>query len=242
MKKFKRLKTEVYDNVSANLNEVAELMEKTQSPYLTLQSVAEVDDPFENSAIDFVNLDFKMDSTKPIEDDFYNAKMLYEKLSLTPQQATDKYFWSGLAFSEAFIYLKHRWGLKDQKDYKYRILLFNNMRRGLFFNGISRLWWFYHLAHNDKLEDPEKYAKMIFSNVDIVQNLVYRNLSSSFQVRMAYFKYIYNFKKKYGNPNKNHLSKSVKALSLLGGSSVIDSLSENDIYDYLLDQKISNNS
>ena len=233
MKKFKRLKTEVYDNVSANLNEVKKLLAKTHSPYLILQSVAEVDEPFENSAIDFVNLDFKMDSDKPIEDDFYNAKMLYKKLRLTPQQATDRLFWTALAFEDGFRYINHRWNLNTVNNIKSRLLFNATGRRGLIFNALSSLWWFYHLTYNEELGDPEFYTKFILRNNAAMVNFFFRNFSASKNVRMAYFRFLYDYKQKYRTLNQSNVLYSVKSLSLLGGGQIIDSLSEEEIYQYL---------
>lgn len=233
MKKFKRLKPEVYDIIEANLEKTLTLLKETQSPYLTLQTLADIEDPFEDSVIDYKELSFIITSEKPIDDDFHNAKMIFEGLKITPQQATDKYLWSGIAFNEAHLYLSHRWGLNSEKSLAYRWIAYTNTRRALFFNGLSRLWWYYKLTFNESLPDTEAYTKMIFSNIDTIANLIYRNLSSSRNVRMAYLKYIYDLKLRGYNPNKELLLRSVKELSLLGGSLILDSLTEDEIYEYL---------
>lgn len=233
MKKFKRLKTEVYDIVEANLDKTLDLLIDTQSPYLTLQTIAEVDNPFEESAIYYTDLSFKTDSQKAINDDFENAKMIYESLDISPQQATDKYFWAGLAFSEAHHYLKHRWGLSNSKDLMYRWITHTNTRRGLFYNGLSRLWWYYKLTYNKDLDDQELFTKMAFSKSEAIANLLYRNISSSQNVRMAYMKYVYKLNINNSTNIRFKLREAVKELSLLGGTLVLDSLTEIEIYNYL---------
>lgn len=234
MKKFKRLKPDVYDIVEANLEQTYKLLEDDQSPFLALSTLAEIDDPFEDSAIDFQEINFRYDSNKPIEDDFENARELFKTLKITPQQATDKYFWSGLAFTIGHEYLKERWGLKSQKSIMYRWITYTNTRRGLYFNGLARLWWYYKITYDERIDDPELYTKMSFANIDIIQNLMYRNLSSSQKVRMAYLKFMYHFKTIDYNLSKKQLLRVIRELSLLGGSLIIDNLEEHEIYDFLM--------
>ena len=238
MKKFKRLKPAVYDLIAANLEETYKLLEDGQSPFLALSILAEIEDPFEDSAIDYQEINFRFDSKKPIENDFDNAKELFRVLRITPQQATDKYFWSGLAFTIGHQYLKERWGLKSQKDIMYRWITYTNTRRGLYFNGLARLWWYYKITYDERLEDPEMYTKMSFANIAIIQNLVYRNFSSSKKVRMAYLKYINFLKDTDYNLSKQQLFKVIRELSLLGGSVIIDNLEEKEIYEFLMNLQL----
>ena len=230
---YKLLKETVYDKLQANLKETHEELVKSQSPMLTLVGIGDDEEPFKDSIIEYKQLKFDMSFEKPIESDFENAKMIYESLRITPNQAADNLFWSGIAFTEGHNYLKYRWGLENEKTIWYRWLMFSSQRRGLFYNGLSRLWWYTHLTIDENLDDKYMYTKMVFKNIEIMANMSYRNLSSSNNVVKGYLKYCYK-RIENGIPlSKSNIQKILKSLSLLGGYTVIDLYNSEEIYDFL---------
>lgn len=236
---IKLLKEEVYDSLKANHNQTYQLIKETHSPQLTLARFSELNNFFEDSVLELNGFEFKTDSIKPSDDDFDNAKALYETLSITPQQATDIRLWMGITFNEGFHYLIHRWGLKDSKAVRYHWLFYTSSKRSLFYQGISRLWWYAHITYNPDLEDPYCYTKMIFSNnIRYLSYFIYRNLANSKKVRMVYLRYVYDLYSQGISINYDQVQYLLKNLGVLAGNQVIDSLSDDEIYAFLEGLKV----
>ena len=237
---IKLLKEEIYDDLKANINETYKLIKETQSPQLTLSRFSDLDTFYEESIISLNGFEFKIDPEKPSNTDFENAKNLYEALKITPQQASDIKLWTGIAFNQGFHYLINRWGLKDSKAIQYHWLFYTSSKRSLFYQGISRLWWYAHITYNENANNPYQYTKMIFNNnIRFVSYFIYRNLANSKKVRMAYLKFVHELYEQGISINYDQVQTLIKNLGVLAGNQVIDSLSEDELYNFLKNLNIN---
>jgi hypothetical protein len=238
---IKLLKEDVFDTIQANIDKTHQLLKETNSPQMTLSRLSDSEYFFDDSIIEMDEFEFKMVAEKPSDSDFENARKLYEALRITPQQASDFRLWTGLAFTIGAQYLIYRWGLKDSKAIQYHWMFYTSNKRSLFYQGLSRLWWYTHITYNETLEDPYQYTRMVFdNNIRYVSYFIYRNLANSKKVRMAYLKYVNDLESKGFSINYDQVQTLIKNLGVLAGNQVIDSLSEQEIYTFLESIKLTN--
>ncbi len=96
------------------------------------------------------------------KNDVENAIRLYTAMKdLTDTQASDERLWAGLCHSDFWEFLHERW--KEDKIRtnpesivlgRYFLNTKNGVRRALFGNTLSRLWWLGRLTYDEKRKDP----------------------------------------------------------------------------------------
>lgn len=179
-------------------------------------------------------------SVEPHETDLENAKIIYEKLKfLNLSQACDERLWAGLAFDKLYDYMIYRWPITDTKvgdlNLKYRWTFHVPGRRALMYQGISKLWWFVKLTIDNRNTDNPYYLTNFLANrMKIYERAFYRNFSSSDIIRLSFFKAIYDFDKGEHKLSISMLDEFTKYISFLGGAYLLDSFSEDELYNKFL--------
>lgn len=210
------------------------------------------DDPF----IEFKDVaEFKLASLNadltPGEIDLNNCKILYEKLMfLSESQASDERLWAGLTHTTFYEYMRRRWGYgygkipmsaeKEVGAIQTRFFYKNSGRSGFYRNTLSKCWWVGYNTfnpHNDKNH---------FESLDIIG-------SNDLNSKINEFFYNFTFT---SNPEvmssiiealrvfkvegkilsvRNHIRPVMSYLNAVGGSVVIDCLSQEEITNIFYD-------
>ncbi|EAQ2700537.1 hypothetical protein BEN65_14300 [Listeria monocytogenes] len=172
-----------------------------------------------------------------VDEDFENAILLYENLKLTNIQAVDERLWSYLALVEFWDYTYERWikGKKNQQVILERGILkiSEQSDRRFMRNSISRLWWGVHTTICNEEKDKYELTKTLFSYQDVYQQTLERSYSKNSNITKVILKCINVMKEKeiFSRRNYRVLLKEVTRLS---GIIVIDTLSQNELFNLLM--------
>ena len=187
----------------------------------------------------------------PGEIDLFNCKILYEKLAfLSESQSSDERLWAGLCNSTFYGYMRKRWkygyGARPQKADKEasriqtRFFFKGTGRTAFYRNTLAKCWW---VGHNTY--DPNNNTNH-FERLDIIG-------SNDLNSKISEFFHNYTFS---SNPYvmdalieslrrfneegrkllvRDHIRPALQYLNAVGGSVVIDCLSQDDITDIFSD-------
>ena len=165
------------------------------------------------------------------ENDFINARNLYEAFKITPLQATNKYMWAYMchANQECRKYIQTRWGKSSVSD-RYFV---SGDGLGLYYwNALSRLWWWAHLTYDkDNTRDPYALTKILFENQmvgrDFLGTLNGRNFNRTKGVLLA----LKDFKELVGSKEgiDKYFRESNKILNRYAAINVFDFLDAEEI-------------
>jgi hypothetical protein len=188
--------------------------------------------------IDCKDFNFYNGSTSPIESDIENAKIIYSALGrLNETQASDERLWAGMAVTIGYDYLIYRWGNKDVRNITYRWSFYTLSKRGMFYHGLARLWWYAHLTYDSKADNPYHLTEFAFSTPYIMEKMIYRNFSNSKTIRFSILKAMKDFVRDYGGLTTTIIAEVYKKISILGGCSILDAYSESElqqiVYEYI---------
>ena len=190
------------------------------------------DNPFNDSKINFNDLKLKTAHSQ-IENeqlDLDNAIYLHKNLHLTESQACDERIWISLCFGQFYDYMINRWEITEY-NLKTHWLFPHGQKRSLFYNGISKLYWFAKLTHDDSLQDPYELTKFCFSNMTVISHMFYRGYVNSKTVRLGIIKAVKDFLKDGGTLANKMTDEILKYVSFFGGAYLLDSFTEQQIYD-----------
>lgn len=185
---------------------------------------------FKESKIEVDSLLFVIDDKlSPLENDFINAKMLYEALKhINETQASDESLWTGIALNEGYDYMMYRWGFDHSTKFEYRWNFYTKGKRGYIHHGIARLWWFAHMTFDASRNDPYELTEYGLINQSYLTKLAYRNYSNSPRIVHA----VLSAMKECDEQKKityNHTVELYKEVSLFGSVSIIDAYSDEDL-------------
>ncbi len=183
------------------------------------------------------------------EVEFNNCKILFKNLSfLNESQASDERLWAGLCHSVFYDYLRKRWSYDTKKpknqeeavsNIKSRFFFSGGIRAGLYRNSLAKCWWVgrntYDAANTNFFEKLD-----IIGHSDIstkISDIFYSNNFSSNPIILGgIVKGI-----KYFNDEgikltlKEHIRPSLQLLNAIGGSVILDCLSEEEIAEIIID-------
>lgn len=106
--------------------------------------------------------------------DFENAKIIFEAYrSLTPLQASDIRFWTCLAHTDYYTYMKKRWPGNANSDVSARSkyildhwFILSPAQNNFMRHGIAGLWWAAFLTHDTGRSDPYELTRVLFTQLD----------------------------------------------------------------------------
>jgi len=113
--------------------------------------------------------------------------------------------------------------------------------RALLRNGIARLWWFSHLTHDPKREDPYELTKTLLSLLDIAKVLLEVNFGRAPQIRTGFLDFLRLNGSRLGSSagqRRLRIRALSKMLNMQGGVTILDSLSCEDVM-RLLESELS---
>lgn len=195
----------------------------------------EIDIPLDN-----VQLDFNHKTTG--ENDYNHIIKFYNGFrNLTRSQAVEERLWAGLCHSTHWQYLQRRWPIKINDPIEKKIKSIENhyffgdqgKQRSLLLNGLSRLWWYGNMFHDDSRDDSFELLRFISKDINVRGfMLLGSNFSNNKRVIKTlieecilyekYNKVAFNTDRKY-----NHFEQVRKRMNLLAGSTNLEILSDS---------------
>lgn len=204
----------------------------------TLHNLFEDENIIKNTSIEIE--DFTLDTSfeNKVDSDLENVKRVYNHMKgLSISKASDERIWVAYSLSEFVDYMKYRWMPEGPNKKKERYFFENSGKRSLFRQGISRLWWIGHLTYDNSRADPYELTEFVLRNgQDVVNQLLDIGFSSNRSILNAVLSVLYDAEKEGIEINRELVRSTCKYVNLLGGTYILDCLSEQEIYD-----KIRNN-
>lgn len=198
-----------------------------------LQTLFNDDHIIKNTSIDIE--DFSLDTSfeNQVDSDLENVKRVYNHMmTLSVSKASDERIWVAYALSEFVDYMKYRWMPDGPDKRKERFFFENSSKRSLFRQGISRLWWIGYLTYDESKPDPYEMTAFILRNgQDVINQLLDIGFSSNKTILKAVIKALYEAENSGITIDRDLVRNTCKYVNLLGGTYMLDCLSENDIYE-----------
>ncbi|UBH15782.1 DUF6339 family protein [Macrococcus armenti] len=171
-----------------------------------------------------------------------NVEILYESLKhITPVQASQEKFWVGMAFSYYRDYIDYRLKKDLDKGNKKRVqsalVYVNGMRRSLFVNMLSRLWWVGYLTYDETREDPYALTKFFCENDFSARAVVFfsSNFTTNKNLGLGILSALYKLKEQGVEIKRSHFVEANRYLNLLGGVAVLDLMSREEVERHILE-------
>jgi len=172
------------------------------------------------------------------EVDFRNSNIFYRNLHfLTPRQAADERFWAGFCHGAFYDYVRRRWdydklddlrGIDKDKTIeriKNRFFFNGGSRERLLTNTLSKYWWAGHafgLDGLDALGSKDFYSKLF--------SIASRTFMGNETLRGGFIKFLRHFKERGTELDTDkHIRPAIIELNKVGGTIVLDCLTEDDI-------------
>jgi hypothetical protein len=176
--------------------------------------------------------------------DLENTRIVYDAMkNLKPYQAVEERIWSYLTHVKCWDYMRSRWPAEnytgDNSDFertiKERYFLSSKRRRALIRNGISRLWWFGYLTHEEEnRSNPYMLTEILLHTQDTAESILGRNFSNNPKLIKSVLKVLKNWLDKYGEmPKRKVIRELCKHISFIGGVTILDALSKSEIEEKL---------
>lgn len=221
---------------------IPETIDYYKEDFSWMDSYFQTDDWKSQSA---VQLDPELSLSIPSEGNHYdleNTVKIYTQLhNISIAQATDERLWSYLSLSRFWEYMRKRWPV-DQIDankarnyIRERYFFMMNPDRALVRHGIARLWWYGYYSYNENYEDPFTLTKILLKKLDIAQSILERNFSRNIRITQTILKVLYELEKNgIAYDERNKFRELMKYLNQMGGVTVLDFLSKEDLKKMLM--------
>lgn len=194
------------------------------------------ENPFQKSKINIKDFDLlKNEENDSInEHDLENAILLHENLKITDSQASDERLWISLCFGKFYDYMNNRWSMEKRLNLTEHWFCPHGQKRGLYFNGLSRLYWCAKISYDETLADPYELTKFCFKDINIITQMIFRGYANSKTVRLALLKGLKSYVDNGGLYNRKILLKILKYVSFLGGAYILDGFTEQELFDKII--------
>ena len=182
------------------------------------------------------------------EVELYNAIQLYEHLHELPRYILiDERFWAWIEFGKCYRYAVQSMPVKNDTAFEGRWIFTRGKKRGLWFNELSRSYFWVEFTVDDSREDKYELTKFVFEKIDRIRHLTFDN-----KYRNVVFNAIKAEKALYDNYANNPEYKETykkcetgetniytylrKNLSLYGSVRILDFMDDNDLYDVIYEK------
>lgn len=182
-------------------------------------------------------LDLSSPQNRSNETDYNNIKIVYDNLKfLSDSQASDERIWAAYTFGEHFDYMSYRWPLINVEVLSNRYLFGYSIQRSLFRNGIARLWWIGRVTYNENYENPYELTEFICKNQNYIESICGRNIFNNRDICHTLLKVLYDAEKNSIKVNSDTIKSVTKSINLIGGTYLLDTFSENELYKKIADK------
>ncbi len=180
--------------------------------------------------------------------DYQNSIMIYEALKDLPRYIlTDERFWCWFNFTIGYKAALQAMKINSKTTFEDHWLFKQGKRRGIFFNVLARCFFRVELSVDEEQEDKYYLTKFVIENPERFRTLSWRANSSEKNIVLGALKAEKDLVEKYKdmidvdkikyNDGKGTIySEITKKLSLYGSVRLIDTASQEDIYNYVYEQ------
>lgn len=187
------------------------------------------------SKIQCTDFELNYDETYSVSDR-KNVEIVYEALKdLNPVNAADERLWAGMLFGQFWKYVRYRRAKElesgDERDVLNSFLFMRGKKRSCFMNCLSRLWWTGYILY-------DKSNTNHYSAVDTICESAYastlilfssNNFVSNREIGLGVIDCISERKKNGEKIGRYHLVEANKYLNCVGGITLLDSLTRNEV-------------
>ena len=106
----------------------------------------------------------------------------------------------------------------------------HGQKRGLYFNGLARLYWCAKISYDETLDDPYELTRFCFKDINIITQMIFRGYANSKTVRLALLKALKSYVDEGGAYNRKILLNILKYVSFLGGAYILDIFTEEELF------------
>lgn len=195
----------------------------------------------------------EIDAMSVGEADFENCKILYNNLrSLSESQCSDERLWAGLCNGTFYDYMRRRYQYPTKQLKKKetdasavisRFFFSGGTRSGFFRNGLAKCWWVGR-ATFDKNNDNHFERLDIIGPNDLttkISDIFYSNTFASNPTILAGICDALKYFSDHGQPldEKLHVRAAMQYLNAVGGATLLDVLTEEEICKIMTSRIIS---
>jgi len=194
--------------------------------------------PFIETKYECEGFSLDMSQEEPFLTEFENVQRVYNRLNfLTPSLASDERLWVGLNLNYFWEYTQYRWRITENCTYQNVLNHFffsAAPRRSLTRNAIARLWWIGYLTYDATTSNPYKLTSFVCENYWFARNILENNTANNKTITRAFINALITAREEGYLINSTTVAELTKYLNLLGGTYVLDSLPETNIYNKIL--------
>ncbi len=227
------LKTNVWANIKLYENKTNDWIYEYfdgESPF------AEYKDPVSDFQMQYLK-----DGSHIGRTDVENSIQIYRAMmKITDTQAADERFWAGLCHGDFWDYMHNRWeNIKVSGDmvssllWRYFYNTKNGIRRAMFRNTLSRLWWLGRLTYDENRNDPfelTRYWEEDFSTKMLI--LFSSNYMGNQTITRGLVSALMELERQevtISGQKRELYYLASQYLNLYGGTHILDYYSENEI-------------
>lgn len=196
--------------------------------------------PFVETKYDVKDFSLDMSQDKPHLTEFENVQRVYNRLSfLSNSQASEERLWVALCMNHFLKYTQYRWSIQEKCTFERvrdHFFFGQSARRSLIRNAIARLWWIGRLTYDPLRKDPYELTRFVCENSDFIFHIFERNTSNNHLITKAFISALLAAREEGCIINTNTVGELSKYLNLLGGTYILDCLSESKIYDKIFEK------
>lgn len=244
--KIKIMTTEAISYVKKNIEELLPYYKNAERPEKWLREKLGKDPFVEVSALEFDDIELKVNPDKPSSDDVFNIKLLYLKMKeLNDSFASDERLWAGLAHTVFYDYMLKRWPNYFEKEDLLNHFFFKlGKPRCYLVNSLSRLWWLGRKTYLSSIEDNWLILDYISHDINgYAFTLFGSNWSNSEKTLKLFMKAITKYEADSNNKVYRELfNDALKYTNCFGGIYIIDACDDDfvigSIYNYITNRFI----
>lgn len=207
--------------------------------------------PFEQRKQKINDFELKMSSTGKYKDvEIDNAIMLYENLKDLPRYVLiDERLWTWLELDKFYRVAIQAMPVQRDSSFEGRWIFKRGKKRGLWFNELSRSYFWTEFTVDEERKDKYELTKFVFANIERIRHLTFDSKYRSVVISTVraekdiYDKYMNDPEYKNameacerGIDNCNIYTFIRKSLSLYGSARILDFMDEKDLYDIIYDK------
>ena len=186
-----------------------------------------------NTSIEIDDFTLDISPENKVSSDFENVKRVYSHMkSLSVSKASDERIWVAYSLSEFIDYMKYRWMPDEVGKRADRYFFQSNRKRALFRHGVARLWWIGHTTYDVERTNPYELTEFALKHdQDFINQILDIGFSSNPVISNAVLTALFDAEKAGVIISRDFVREISKYVNLLGGTYIIDCLSNEEIYD-----------
>ena len=235
------------DTLYTNPKKVTEYMRTNPYDIKWLKNIMDIKH-FEERKQKIPDFSLKLSETGNYKDVSYdNAIALYENLKSLPRYVLiDERLWVWLEFDKFYRVALQAMPVKNDTAFEGRWIFKRGKKRALWFNELSRGYFWVEFTVDETREDKYELTKFVFDKIERIRHLTFDSKYRSVVISTVraekdiYDKYM-NIpeyqetmrKCEIGEDNHNIYTYIRKSLSLYGSARMLDFMDEKDLYDII---------